>query len=89
VDDGDDVLNYAECNAAVLKVGDKVKNCAGLRGTIEKAHGDGTYAVRYNDGREDLKLPASLITALPAGMLLFICLLYLCHCLYYYEYVSP
>ena len=75
-DDGDEEEEDEEGNITVFEVGDKVKNVAGLRGTIEQSHGNGTYTVRYNDGRADLKLPARHITALPAGMSL---LIFICH----------
>jgi hypothetical protein len=73
-----------EGNVTVFEIGDKVKNVAGLRGTIEQCHGNGTYTVRYNDGRADLKLPARHITALPAGMSLFILIRHNNMCVYKY-----
>jgi hypothetical protein len=71
-DDGAEEDVDDEGHVAVFEVGDKVQNSARLRWTIEECNGNGTYTVRYNDGRADLKLPARLITALPTGMLLLI-----------------
>jgi hypothetical protein len=67
-DDDDEEDVDADGNIAVFKVGDKVKNSAGLRGTVEECHENGTYSVLYNDGGRDMKLPPSLMTALPTGM---------------------
>ena len=49
VDDNDDEQDdgAGDADVAVFKVGNKVVNCAGLRGLVRQCHDNGTYCVHY------------------------------------------
>ena len=53
-----------------FQIGERVRNCAGLRGIIEHSHDDLTYDIAYNDGRKDCKVQARHIKPVPAGRIL-------------------
>jgi hypothetical protein len=71
-DDGDDDDDDDDNTTVKFKVGDKVKNKKGLRGHVQQCHNDGTYRVRYNDGREDLKLKVQQLDLIPPGNIFII-----------------
>ena len=74
LDDNDDEQDdgAGDADVAVFKVGDKVVNCAGLRGLVRQCHDNGTYCVYYNDGRKDDNLQVRQIKAVAAGKILII-----------------
>ena len=45
----------------LLKVNDKVKNCHGLRATVENVHDDETYDLVYRNGDKNFMVNVSLI----------------------------
>ena len=64
-----------------FQIGEKVMNCAGLRGIIVHSHDDITYDIAYNDGRNDCKVQARHIKPVPAGRII-IFILNICLCFY-------
>ena len=61
-----------------FQIGEKVINCADLRGIIEHSHDDFTYDIAYNDGRKDFKVQARHIKPVPAGRILLFLYITLC-----------
>ena len=76
-----DKTNGGDANAVLtisFQIGEKVMNCAGLRGIIEHSHDDFTYDIAYNDGRKDFKVQARHIKPVPAGSILLFLFFTLC-----------